>query len=59
MHIYNIDHMSRSGSPGSQMRLMEIRLLGYLLDESYRNQEESLSSYLSGADTKTVTIKMN
>lgn len=30
MHICNTDHMSRSGSPGTQMGLMEIRLLGYL-----------------------------
>lgn len=59
MHIYNTDHMSRSSSPGTQMRLMEIRLLGYLSYEPYRKQEGLLSSYLSGADTKTVTIKMN
>lgn len=48
MHIYNTDHMSRSGSPGSQMRLMEMRLLGYLSDEPY---EGLPSSYLPRTDT--------
>lgn len=59
MHIYNTDHMSCSGSPGTQMGLMEIRLLGYLSYESCRTQAGLLSSYLSGADAKAVTIKMN
>lgn len=55
MHIYNIDHMSCSGSPGTQMRLMEIRLICHV---SHTESRQSCSPVIC-ADAKTVTIKMN
>lgn len=59
MHMHNTDHMSRPGSPGTQMRLMEMRLLGYLWYEPYRKQEGLLPSYQPGAGAKATAIKTN
>lgn len=48
MHIYNTDHMIHPGSPGTQMRLMEMRLLGCLSYEPYRKQEGLLPQLSAG-----------